>query len=108
MLYKSQGTVGDLHPVLWIHIQYIEFGSGSRILAQFGSGIDIHFEKKILLEIILEKNNFLYKNLFLNYEKIMSEEELFSKCRTVSEWGIYDLNLTSLASIFTDPDPQSS
>ena len=52
------------------------------MLAQFGSGIDIHFEKK-LLEIILEKNNSFYKNLFLNYKKIMSEKELFSKCRTV-------------------------
>ena len=40
--------------------KYIEFGSGSRILAQFGSGsrvIQSNFKEKFIL--ILEKNNFL-------------------------------------------------
>ena len=82
--------------------KYIEFGSGSRILAYFGMwiririqvririhGYAINFERKI--KIIVEKNNFCYKSrkvpLFLKNK--MSPKETFSQL-------IYILYLLSL------------
>ena len=48
--------------------KYIEFGSGSRILAQFGSGsrvIKSVLKKEKKIKIILDKNNFLLNKYFL-------------------------------------------
>ena len=93
--------------------KYIEFGSESRVLAQFGSGsrVMLSILKKKNLQIILENNN--WKNIsFFNYrfKKRMVAKELFSSW--VSEWWIFVLKFTPFLlfyPIFTcvDPDPQS-
>ena len=60
--------------------KYIEFRSGSRIFAQFGSGSRVTGKLLILRKkLALEKKKYisLKKNLFLNYIKIMAP---------VSEW----------------------
>ena len=46
--------------MLWIQIQYLEFGFGYRVLAQFGSG------SRVILLILKEKidENFLKNDVF--------------------------------------------
>ena len=60
--------------------KYIEFGSGSgsRILAQYGTGPESRVMLSMLKKkiIILEKT--ICKIFFLNYKKIKAPEELFS------------------------------
>ena len=78
--------------------KYVEFGSGSWILAQFGSESDPGLCCKICkknLKIILKKINVLKKSNFLT-KKVM-EEILFS---WVSERWIYVFNLTPFAFIY--------
>ena len=102
--------------------KHIEFGSGSRILAQFGSG------SKVMLSIL--KRNFFYgktilffKIVFINYKKILTPEELFN------QWSLWIVNYcpksytfclnfillyiymcgsgsTKLLNTYPDPDPQ--
>ena len=74
--------------------KYIEFGSGSGILAQFGSGsksgsrvMPSILKEKIIL--ILEKNKFLYRSIF--FKNKMTPEEIFSQ---LSHW-IVNLYLKS-------------
>ena len=74
--------------------KYIEFGSGSGILAQFGSGSKS--ESRVMpsilkekIKIILEKNKFLYRSIF--FKNKMTPEEIFSQ---LSHW-IVNLYLKS-------------
>ena len=107
----------------------IEFGSGSRILAQFRSGSDpgpdpdpvlcYQFWKKFF-KTILEKNNFINKSKFFN-KKCQLKKCLVSwstglliyilidKSHTFCLYFILFLHVGILIRIpNTDPDPQSS
>ena len=63
--------------------KYIEFGSGSRILAQIGYGsrvIQSILKEKI--QISLKKNNFLWISIsFLNYKNKLSPNEICKQSR---------------------------
>ena len=61
--------------------KYIEFGSGSRILAQFGSRVILSILKEKIQNIFREKQIFLKQVpvYFLNYKHILvlSHKEIF-------------------------------
>ena len=106
--------------VWWIQLHWILIRTGSRILAQFrsGSGLCYTFWK----QIILERSNFIWKNIFFNYKK-MAPEELFSRlshwignlCPNSYTFGLYYIlylhvwmwtHKASEKGSNTDPDPQ--
>ena len=85
--------------------KYIEFGSISRILVQFGSGSRSGSGSKVVQsmlkkkrKIILEKNNVLYKHIF--FKNKASPKEIFKSVESLNCWFI-SLNLALFVSILS-------